>query len=104
MPKRYPDRHANDVFNAPLWVFVPGVSLGSVKAARMLGMSRVRLLNCSDSLGLTVFRDVSERRHYLITQLKKVKDQLGNVTVEDVRSKMKGKSDALLEKTTERRT
>jgi len=102
MPKSYPQWHENDVFNAPRWVFMQGVSVGSVKAARMLGMCRVTFLNYSDSLGLVVYRDTYHRRYYLISQLQEVKDQLGNVTAEDVTSRMEGGSHALLSQTNKR--
>lgn len=102
MAKFYPQWHVNDVFNAPRWVFMQGVSVGSVKAARMLGMCRVTFLNYSDSLGLTVYRDRYHRRFYLLTQLEDVKEQLGKVRAEDVTSRMKGGSDALLSQTKKR--
>jgi len=103
MAKCYPRWHENDLFNAPRWVFMRGISVGSVKAAKMLGMCRVTFLNYSDTLGLIVYRDRYHRRFYLLRQLQDVKDQLGNVTADDVSARMKGGSHALLWQTKKRR-
>lgn len=94
----YPERHAREVCNAGRWVYVPGVTLGSVKAARMLNMSRVTLLKYADAMGLTVIRDASMRRYFLVSELLRVRQEMESVGRRDVEKSVRGKRHELLEK------
>lgn len=98
MAQDYPRRHTNDLYNAPPWVFLPSISVGSPKAAEMLNISRNRFLRLVDSLGLTVLRDPRERRYFLLTEIQDLKEALAHVTVADVMKHLKGNGNAIVKK------
>ena len=64
----------------------------------MLNMSRVTLLKYADDMGLTVIRDAAMRRHFLVSELLKVKQEMESVSRRDVERSVRGKRHELLEK------
>ena len=69
---------------------MPGVSVGSVKAAKMFGMDRLTFLRYVDDLGLTVIRDSNYKRYFLLTELARLKERIASLNVEDVRRSKRG--------------
>ncbi len=92
----YPRWHKKDVYNPPRWVFMPGVSVGSIRAAKMLRMDRVTFLRYVDHLGLTVYRDSSYKRYFLLTELVKIKERIASLDAEDVRRSRRGGNHELI--------
>ena len=88
MSEQYPSYHENDIWeDIPDYVFrLQSISLGTVNAAKFLGMSHMSLLKYADDLGLTVLRRPgNSRRYFLVSELKELKEAMNGVTLDDLR-------------------
>ena len=85
MPKQYPQNHQNEIWDAPRFIFSRGVTIGSLKASRYLGMCYPTFLASVDDFGLTVLRKPdSHRRYFLKSELRDVKIAIANLSAEDI--------------------
>lgn len=102
MPRNhYPRRFRRELWDPPAWVFAPGVTLSSGRAAKFLGIGKTGnrhiLIKRADDYGLTVIRRGSDKRiYFLMSELIRLKDERGKVTAGDVMSAMKGDQHAVL--------
>lgn len=102
MPRNhYPRRFRREVWDPPAWVFAPGVTLSSGRAAKFLGIgkngNRHILIKHADNYGLTVIRRGRDKRTYfLMSELKALKREMGEVTLRDVMRARKGDRHAVL--------
>jgi AraC-like DNA-binding protein len=79
-----------DIYNAPEWVFFPGVSVQIKEAARELGMSVSTFKRHLDDLGLTVYRHpTTNNRHFLVSEIEKLKELLPTVTAGEIQAARK---------------
>ena len=83
MPRRR-HTHLRDVWNAPGWVFAPGITYTAKQAARFLGIHAVTLIRHTDNFGLTVYRGSMKDRHYLVSEVIALKKAMRSVTKEQI--------------------
>ena len=95
MSNGYVQRHENDVWNPPAWVYSPTVTMTAAKAARFLGISRPSLVKNTDLWGLTVYRSGSYYRYYLISELEAFKNDCPKLTASDIKRATKGGTNGL---------
>jgi hypothetical protein len=96
MPKgvpRWPGVHENDVLNAPLWCFAPGMSMTRIPAARFLGICKNSLVRYADIYGLSVIREpITANRFFLVSELKALKRLMDEANIADLLAEPKKKS------------
>lgn len=87
----YKSFHQNEVYNPPLWVFAPDVSMSCPEAAKALGMSKPTFMRYIDAYGLTVYRHPrTNNRYFLISEIEKLKELRPTITPEEITEAMKG--------------
>lgn len=88
MSEQYPSYHQNDLWDdIPDFIFsIKSITLGTVNAAKFLGMSHMSLLKHADALGLTVIRRPGNSwRYFLVSELTELKEAMSSVTLDDLK-------------------
>jgi hypothetical protein len=76
-----------EIYNAPGWIFFPGMSMQIGDAARELGVSIPTLKKYMPTLGLTIYRHpTTNNRYFLVSEIQELKELLPTITAAKVRA------------------